>query len=317
MSLNSGVPSSSATVAPRASADDVSPESTVLWPRSSDLGLGQGFTSEMMRVNGVDLHCVRGGQGPAVILIHGFPQDWSEYSLILPRLATRFTVVAVDLRGVGGSTPARSGFDAANMAEDVYQLASALCLGSVYVVGHDVGGMVAYAFARRFPHAARGAMILDVALPGLAGWDEIQQHPAMWHVRFMQVPGLAERLVEGRQEQYFGYLLGFGKFDAGDVARYAKAYESPAQLRAAFEMYRAFSENAEFNRAHRESIDVPIFLAAGDGSPFAGVIPQMAGDLRAFGWSRVSTGSIPGSIHYVVEDQPDAVATLIEQHASK
>ena len=152
-------------------------------------GLGKEFASETVRVNGITLHCVRGGNGPAVILIHGFPQDWFEYHAIMPHLAKKFTVIAVDLRGVGGSTAMPGGYDAASMAEDVHQLAAALKLERVYVVGHDIGGMVAYAFVRRYPLATRGTMILDVPLPGIAGWDEIQGHPAMWHVRFMRVPG--------------------------------------------------------------------------------------------------------------------------------
>jgi hypothetical protein len=115
----------------------------------------------------------------------------------------------------------------------------------------------------------------------------------MWHVRFMQVPGLAEQLVGGRQEPYLGYFFSFGKFARSDTARYARAYEKPAQLHAILEMYRAFPKNAEFNGAHRERNDIPIFLACGDGSPFAGVVPEMGEGLRACGCTRISTGSIP------------------------
>jgi pimeloyl-ACP methyl ester carboxylesterase len=159
--------------------------------------LGPGFRSATASVNGTRIHYVRGGTGPALILIHGFPQDWFEYHEIMPRLAKQFTVLAVDLRGVGGSAETPDGYDANSMAEDVYQLLAALKLERVYVVGHDIGGMVAYAFARLHPEATRGAMILDVPLPGIDGWEEIQGHPAMWHVRFMQVPDLAEKLVAG------------------------------------------------------------------------------------------------------------------------
>jgi pimeloyl-ACP methyl ester carboxylesterase len=280
-------------------------------------GLGPEFTSHSAPVNGLMLHYVRGGAGPAVILIHGFPQDWFEYHAIMPRLAKQFTVIAVDLRGVGGSTATPGGYDAANMAEDVAQLAAALKLGRVYIVGHDIGGMVAYAFVCRYPQAARGAMILDVPLPGIEGWDQIQGHPAMWHVRFMQVPGLAEKLVAGRQADYFGYFFKFGKFRPSEVAHFVKAYATPAQLHAVFEMYRAFPANARFNAAQRGPNDVPLLLAAGDGSPFAPLVPRMAEALRANGCSQVATGFIRGAVHYPVEDQPEAVAHLIEQSASQ
>ena len=279
-------------------------------------GLGKEFASESATVNGITLHYVRGGEGPAVILIHGFPQDWFEYHAVMPRLAKQFTVIAVDLRGVGGSTAMPDGYDAANMAEDVHQLAASLKLEHVYIVGHDIGGMVAYAFVRRYPQATRGAMILDVPLPGIAGWDEIQGHPAMWHVRFMQVPGLAEKLVAERQADYFGYFFQFGKFTPDDVAHFVKAYTTVAQLHAVFEMYRAFPANAQFNAAQRGPNDVPLLLAAGDGSPFAQLVPKMAESLRANGCAHVEAGLIRGAVHYVVEDQSEAVADLIQQYAS-
>jgi len=278
--------------------------------------LGSEFTSRSAQVNGVTLHYVRGGTGPAVILIHGFPQDWFEYHAIMPRLAKQFTVIAVDLRGVGGSTATPGGYDAANMAEDIHQLTSTLKLERPYIVGHDLGGHVAYAFARRYPEAARGAMILDTPIPGIEGWDEIQGHPAMWHVRFMQVPGLPEKLVAGRQADFFGYFFNFGKFTPSDVAHFVKAYPTLSQLHAIFEMYRAFPANAQFNAAQRGPNNVPLLLATGDGSPFAQLVPKMAEGLRANGCAHVDTGLIRGAVHYVVEDQPAAVADLIERFAS-
>jgi alpha-beta hydrolase superfamily lysophospholipase len=109
------------------------------------MGLSKDFASETASMNGTTLHYVRGGKGPPLILIHGFPQDWYEYQAIMPRLAKRFTVIAVDLRGIGGSTATAGGYDAANMAEDVDQLVTSLKLSRVYIVGHDIGGQVAYA----------------------------------------------------------------------------------------------------------------------------------------------------------------------------
>lgn len=285
-------------------------------PKGMATGLGKEFTSETTRVNGITLHYVRGGEGSAVILIHGFPQDWFEYHAIMPRLARRFTVVAVDLRGVSGSTATEGGYDAANMAEDIYQLTKALKLERVYIVGHDIGGHVAYAFVRRYPDATRGAMILDTPVPGIEGWNEIQGDPKMWHVGFMQVPGLAEKLVTGRQADYFGYFFQFGKFTPGDVEHFVNAYRTEAQLHAVFEVYRAFPANAQFNQAQRGPNDVPLFWGAGDGSPFAKLLPKIAEGLRGNGCTQVETGLIRGAVHYVVEDQPEEVAALIERHAS-
>jgi pimeloyl-ACP methyl ester carboxylesterase len=102
-----------------------------------------------------------------LILVHGFPEDWYEFHRLMPRLAKRFTVIAVDLRGIGGSTATPGGYDGTNMAEDVRQLAAELKLERIYIVGHDLGGMVTYAFVRRYPEVTRGAMILDVPIPGV------------------------------------------------------------------------------------------------------------------------------------------------------
>lgn len=188
---------------------------------------------------------------------------------------------------------------------------------SVFIVGHDIGGMVTYAFVRRYPQITRGAIILDVPLPGIDGWQEATNNQTAWHVGFMQVPGLAEKLVNGRVADYLGYFFQFAKFSAEDQAHYVKAYESPAQHRAAFEMYRAFPANEKFNAAQRDKIDVPLFYGAGEHSPFAKLLPKVAPDLRAHGWTHVETGLIPGGVHYLVEDQPDALAELIENRRQR
>jgi pimeloyl-ACP methyl ester carboxylesterase len=274
-----------------------------------------GFASATAKVNGTVLHYVRAGKGPPVILIHGFPQDWSEYRAIMPRLSQRFTVVAVDLRGIGGSAAAAGGYDAANMAEDVRRLAEVLKLERAYVVGHDLGGIVTYAYLRRYPQTLRGAMILDAPIPGIAGWDEAISGPGVWHVGFMQVPGLAEKLVPGRQVDYLGYFYDMGKFTAAERAYHLRSHASRAQLHAAFEMYRALPDDAKFNAAQTASNDVPLVFAAGEKSPFASLVPKFAEGFRANGLSRVETATIPGAVHYVVADQPEAVVALIERYA--
>jgi pimeloyl-ACP methyl ester carboxylesterase len=280
------------------------------------IGLSKEFVSQQATVNGVTLHYVRGGTGPVVILLHGFPQDWFEYRPIMPRLANRFTVIAIDLRGIGGSTPSVDGYDAATMADDIYQLLSTLRLEHVYVVGHDIGGHVAYAFVRRYPQITRGAMILDTPIPGINGWEEVQGAPFMWHMQFMQVPGLAEKLVDGRQAAYLGYFFQFGKFTPDEIAHYVQAYGTLAQLHAVFEMYRAFPANVQFNAAQTGGMDVPIFFGTGDGSPFVKLIPKIADGLHAHGCTHVETGVIHRAVHYLVEDQPEQVTDLIERYAS-
>jgi pimeloyl-ACP methyl ester carboxylesterase len=281
----------------------------------SDLGSGAGFQSGTAAVNGTTLHYVRGGHGPAIILLHGFPQDWLEYKSIMPALSDRFTVVAVDLRGIGGSRATEGGYDSANLAADIKQLADALKLDRPYIVGHDLGGQVAFAFIQHYPQAARGAMILDSPLPGIAGWDESLNGPAVWHVGFMQVPNLAEQLVQGRQAAFLGYFFQFAKFTPAEQEHYLAAYNTPGQLKAAFGMYRAFPENVKAATAKRGPNPTPVVYATGEKSPFASLAPKVVADLKGQGFAQVEAAAIPGAVHYVVEDAPDAVAELIEKHA--
>jgi pimeloyl-ACP methyl ester carboxylesterase len=291
-------------------------------PTDAATTLGAGFVSSTAPVNGTTLHYVRGGRGPAIILLHGYPEDWYAFHRIMPRLATASTVVAVDLRGVGGSAPTAGGYDAANMAEDIQQLTHHLRLDQVYVVGHDIGGMVAYALARLYPRAIRGVMIVDMPLPGFAPSDDILSR--LWHVGFHQMSGLPEQLVAGKQAIYFRQAF----FDTGtvnkravsdaDVARYAESYAATERLRAGFEFYRAFPMNAAFNVSQRGAIDVPLVFVGGDSADtaFGSHFPNLAETLRHFGWSTVKTELVKSSGHYVMDEQPEALAELIERYAS-
>jgi pimeloyl-ACP methyl ester carboxylesterase len=283
---------------------------------AADAELGAGFSSATVQVSRITLHYVRGGSGPAVILLHAFPEDWYEYHKVMPVLARKFTVVAVDLPGIGGSTARHGGYAAADIASDIHQLQKQLHLEHAYVVGHDIGGMVAYAFVRLYPEAVRGAMILDAPLPGLAPWKEIVTKPFAWHIHFQQVPDLPEKLVAGRQAFYFRYFLDPQYFSNADVARYAASYAVPEQLHAAFEVYRGFAANEQFNAEQHGRLDVPLVLAVGGESPFLNDLPIMAQALRAHGCTTVTTDVIDGSSHYVADEQPAIVEELIEQYAS-
>jgi len=278
--------------------------------------LGGGFVSGTAQANGTTLHYVRGGTGWAVLLLHGFPEDWYEYHRVMPLLAKHFTVVAVDLRGIGGSAATPDGYDAANMAKDVHQLVEHLHLEHVYVVGHDIGGMVAYAFVRRYPETSRGVMLLDAPVPGLGPWDAVKANPIIWHIHFQQTPDLPEQLIAGREAIYFRHFLDSDTFSDADVARYARAYVAPEHLRAALEIYRAFPADEKFNAAQQSVISLPLVLAPGEHSPFEKLMPSFAEALRAHGCTNVKIEVIQNGVHYVADEQPEAVAELVERYAS-
>jgi pimeloyl-ACP methyl ester carboxylesterase len=272
-----------------------------------------GFSSAHAEVNGTRLHYVRGGAGPAIILIHGFPEDWVAYKAIMPRLAERFTVVAVDLPGIGRSEPARGGYETANLAEHIHALAEALALKRPYLVGHDLGALTTYAYVRRYPDSLRGAMILDVPVPGIAGWDEALAEN--WLVRFIQVPGLAEQMVPGRQAAFLGWCYDIGQFTPEQRAYYIERYDEP-QLHAAFEIYRGFPKDGEWNAAQTAPNAVPLVVAVGEISFFAPFLTTFVEGYRAKGMAHVESARIPAAGHYLLSENPDAVAALIEQHAA-
>jgi pimeloyl-ACP methyl ester carboxylesterase len=281
-----------------------------------------GFESATTPIGDVALHHVRGGGGPALLLVHGFPQDWYEWRAVMPRLAATSTVVAVDLRGVGGSDAPAGGYDAATLADDLHGLVTALDLGPVDVVGHDIGGWVAYAYARLHPAATSSAMVIETLLPGVEPFAEPHLDVALWHGEFHMVPDLPEALVADRQAVYFRYFFDIGTRGDGvigdeELAHYAAAYGDAAHLRAAFEVYRAIPTNVARNDAWRDPIDVPLCLVGGE-HVFAPAHPAVAADLRAsFGWSDVTVEVVADGQHYLVEERPDDIAALIERHVGR
>lgn len=278
--------------------------------------LGGNFASGTAKVSEVKIYYVRGGDGPAVVLVHGFPEDWYEFHAIMPQLAKQFTVVAIDLPGIGLSVGTENGYASADMARDLHGLVETLGLKHPFIVGHDLGGMVAYDFTRLFPEETRGVMILDVPLPGIKGWDRIEGDPSLWHIRFMQVPGLAERLVTGRSADFLDYFFQLAAFTARETEHYVSAYSSAEQLHAAFEMYRALPAVSRFNASETGAISTPVFYGAGDKSPFAKLVPVFSDGLRDDGCLHVNTGLIRSAGHFLIEDQPAEVARLIEHYAA-
>lgn len=275
--------------------------------------MGASATAE---VNGTTLHYVRAGSGPVtVVLIHGWPQSLYEWHRVMPELAKEHTVLAVDLRGVGGSRATASGYDKANMAKDVRELVQSLGLRNVYVFGHDIGGMVSYAYARQYASELAGFGVFDVPLPGVEPWAMVQSDPRAWHFGFHQTPGLAETLVAGRQAAYFRnfydrFSATPGAVTAAEEKVFARAYASPMQLRAGFEWYRAFAKDEAFNIAQSQPLSVPMLLLGGEKS-LGPLIPPLTEGLRKLGVADVRPVVVAGSGHWIAEEQPVAVVAAI------
>jgi len=278
---------------------------------------GPPVSTSDVTVNGTSLHVQRAGQGPAVILLHGFPQDSTAYGRIAPRLARSFSVVVPDLRGIGSSAPASTGFDAPNLAEDIRQLAEQLGLERPFVVGHDIGGIVAYSLARAHPDAVRGVMLVDAPVPGLDPWDALKCE--LWHMGFFMTPRLPEQLLTGRELDFVreftrGALHRPEAIDEDAAARYAAAYTGAERLSAGLGYYRAFPLAEADNGAQRDATDLPLVLVGSDQG-FAPQLPALSASLAAHGWKNVTERVIEQAGHYVLDDQPDAVSALIEELA--
>ncbi len=290
-------------------------------PTAAVSELGEGFVSETASGNGTAIHYVRGGRGPALVLLHGFPQDWYEWRRIMPRLAERFTVVAVDLPGAGGSAPSADGYAAVDLAREIRRLIDRLELGPAHMAGHDIGGGVVYAFAREFPGYTSTATILEFPIPGIRPPLDLEGIGPMWHVPFHMTPDLPEALIAGRQAIYFRWFFNLFTADStaisdADVEHYAAAYREPDQLRSAFEFYRALPASEIYNASHTGPIDVPLLLVGGEHL-FGPVFPRLAESLRSdYGWSSVQVRTIKGAKHYLAEERPGEVAGLIERHAA-
>lgn len=256
-----------------------------------------------------------------ILLLHGWPQDASEWQKIVPLLADRFHVIAVDLPGIGGSTSQSRDFSKARIAQEMSRFVKTFEARNLVIVGHDIGGMIAYAYARLFASEVTGAIILDVPLPGLGAWKEIETLPESWHFRFHAQTPLAEQLVAGRQAQYFRYFIDAMAMDTkaitdAEVDGYAAAYAAPDQLSAGFGFYRTFPQDEQFNAEHDGPLAVPLLIAGGSASLGEGTT-LLAHALQGHGVQDARSAVIMTSGHWVAEEQPAQTAALIEAFAEE
>lgn len=224
--------------------------------------------------------------------------------------------MAIDLPGIGGSPASRRAGTKAEIARSVLEVAEKLELRNLAIVGHDVGGMVAFACLRAQPPLLRAVVIMSVVVPGVKPWDEVIRNPNIWHFGFHRVPNLPELLVTGRQRRYFDFFFDTiaahpERIEAETRERYVAAYTHPDALQTGFDWYRGFSEDAKHNAATSEAIETPLLYLRGGREP--GDIATYAEGLRLAGVRRLSTAVIADSGHFTPEEQPEAAWAEIEQ----
>ena len=263
--------------------------------------------SRFAEVNGIKLHYLIAGKGRPVLLLHGYAQNSHMWRPLMEELGKTQTVIAPDLRGFGRSDKPESGYDKPTMAQDVHSLAISLGHTRVGVVGHDIGLMVAYGYAAQYSTEVDRIVLMDAFLPGVGDWTGVWLLRDLWHFHFYGKTPLA--LVEGRERIYFEH---FWNDFAADPARsvseadrqfYAAAYAQPGAMRAGFEVFRAFEQDAKhFANFARAKLKMPMLVLTGEKASGEFLIAQ--GRLVA---ENVEGVIIKGSGHWLVDEAPEQV----------
>jgi pimeloyl-ACP methyl ester carboxylesterase len=265
-----------------------------------------GFRTQDIQTNGATLHVRVGGQGPAVMLLHGYAETGDMWAPMAEELGRDHTVVVPDLRGMGLSSRPEGGYDKKTQGHDIAGVLDALKIERADLVTHDIGNMVGYAFAAQFPDRVTRFVIMDAPLPGVGPWDEIIRSRALWHFSF-QGPD-AERLVAGRERIYLDRF--WNEFSAdparfGEESRehYAALYAQPGAMHAGFNQFAAFDQDAIDNKAFvaKGKLGMPVLAVGGDksfGSTMAVVMRAAATNVQEL--------VIADAGHWLMEEQPAA-----------
>ncbi|MYR03611.1 alpha/beta fold hydrolase [Streptomyces sp. SID6139] len=278
-----------------------------------------GFTHRWVEGDGVRLHVVEGDRsaGPTVVLLAGFPQTWWAWRTVMPALAERFHVIAVDLPGQGHSERPHGSYDTHTVAAHVQAALNALDVPAYWLVAHDIGAWVAFSLALKYEEHLHGVALLDAGIPGITLPESVPLDPERawktWHFAFHLVPELPETLLTGRERDYVDWFLRAktlspDTFDGAEVDQYAAAIAAEGGLRASLAYYRDAPRSARENRdaLERGRLTVPVLgISSSHGS-----IPDMAASLGP--WAENTTGVvIPEAGHFIPDEQPGAVVQAL------
>ena len=260
--------------------------------------------SRTAAVDGVQLHYLTAGKGPAVLLLHGYAETSRMWRPIIPLLAEKFTVIAPDLPGIGDSSIPAGTIDMITAAKQIHELVRSMKIEKARVVGHDIGLMVAYAYAAQFPAETEKLAVMDAFLPGVPGWEAIYNAPNVWHFRFNgEYP---EMLVKGRERTYFEY---FWNVLAADKTRsipeaerkaYTEAYARPGRMRAAWAYFASWPQLAkDFAQLSQTKLTMPVLAIGGEkslGNELAEQMKLVATD--------VTVVVLKDTGHWILEERP-------------
>lgn len=272
---------------------------------------------KIIAVNGTNMSYYEQGEGETIFLLHGWPQTSHIWRAVLPYLAKKYRVIAIDLPGLGGSSNPSS-YDTKNIATILTGLADSLKIDQLHLVGHDIGAWVAVAFALNFESRLKTLTVIDAGIPGLLPTSVFQPENAnkIWQFYFHAIDELPEFLTAGREKQYFSWYFSKKSFittaiEAADLDVYYSAYKGKGKMKSGFDYYRAFNESTAQNKAifAKVKLSLPVLAIGGQhalGDQFGIAMQQIA--------TKVQTETIADCGHYVPEEQPERLVELIEKH---
>lgn len=262
------------------------------------------------RPEGADIFVRWGGKGPVVVLIHGYAENSDSWAPLAADLMKDHIVVVPDLRGIGRSSKPEGGYDKKTQAKDIRAVVTALGYDKTSVVAHDIGNMVAYAYAATYPDKVEKLVVMDAPIPGIGPWDEIRLNPGVWHFNFHGPD--AERLVAGRERIYLDriwndFTADPSKPDESTRDFFAATYAQPGGMWAGFAQFTAFSQDGKDNEVfERVRLPMPVLAVGGEksfGALQAVIMRQVATNVRE--------AVVPGSGHWLMEERPVETVTLI------
>jgi len=269
------------------------------------------ISSHSAEIDGAKIYYLTAGHGPTVILLHGFAETSRMWRPVMPELAERFTVIAPDLPGIGDSDIPADGLDMKSAAIRIHDLAKSLGVQKAEVVGHDIGLMVAYAYAAQFPAEVTKLVLMDAFLPGVDGWQAIYNDPHIWHFRFNGPT--PEALVKGRERTYFEYFWNDLAADKNhslpeaDREAYTAAYARPGRMGASWAYFVSFLQAAkDFEVLSRTKLTMPVLAIGGDKS--LGVPLGQQAKLVA---TNATVIVIKNAGHWILEEQPEATTEAL------
>jgi sugar phosphate isomerase/epimerase/pimeloyl-ACP methyl ester carboxylesterase len=275
-----------------------------------------GFSHVDIPTQGARLHAVRGGSGPALVLLAGWPQTWLAWRHLLEPLSRRFDVIALEMRGQGASEIVEGPYDTGTAAADVRDALDRLGIDKAYLIGHDVGAWIAFSLIRHHADRFMAAGLLDAAIPGLTSPDFFHPRNAkkVWQFYFHAQPELAASLVRDREREYLGWYFHNKAFERNSIPEnaidaYTAAYRDPRAMMAGFRWYADLPKTIEVNTpAPDERIRMPLFALGGEAATGSSLLQA----LRPFA-DTLDGGSIPACGHYIPEERPEVVLDWVSK----